>query len=378
MEDLTMVFHWPEDDEDFEYGIATREDAAAVNDLYNQVFEKERPLEHYLWKAWGSPAGDPVVAYARNPKTKRIKSCFTGVRRNAWVDGTLRSTIMTCETCTDPDARGGGTAYRNAVRAGMGFGNEALEVYFAFGGQSTRAARVVGKRFFGYHNVVTLEPLQLRLSLAPALERRLGTLGRPIGALKQPLLRLRWRRLANGYELREALSFGAEFDWMWELHRGKYRVSISRDAATLHWRYTENPLWSHRTVVAYRDGEPRGYAVWREWAPDGVQVATMLDFWDGNDLRLAEALLDGARRMSAADGCTFLQFSVLPGRPQEAAMRAMHNCQPSKHLESDHMLIGWTQGFEPGMQPAEVPGIVDAIYDPTGWYYTQGDSDLRD
>lgn len=373
-----MVFHWPEDDEDFEFGIASREESAGCNELYNRVFAKDRPLEHYMWKAWGSPAGAPIVAYARDPQTRAIKSCFTGVRRNAWVDGHLRSTIMTCETCTDPDARGGGSAYRNAVRAGMGFGNEALEVFFAFGGQSTRAARVIGTRFFGYHNVITLEPLQLRLSLTPALARRLGALGRLVAALLNPLFRMRWRKLANGYELRESTQFGSEFDRMWELHRDKYRVSISRDAATLHWRYTENPLWSHRTVVAYRDGEPCGYAIWREWSPDGVHVATVLDFWDGDDLQMAEALLDGVRRMSAQTGCAFLQFSVLPGRSHETAMRGMVSCQPSKHLEQDHMLIGWTQGFDPGMQPAEVPGIVDAVYDSEGWYYLQGDSDLRD
>ena len=164
---------------------------------------------------------------------------------------------------------------------------------------------------------------------------------------------------------------------MWEKHRELHRVSLARDAATLDWRYTPNPKWKHRTLVAYRGDEPCGYIIWRPWSPDGVKVATVLDLWDGNDPDVAEALLDGLRR-KAFRCCAFVQLSVMPGRPQEKALWRFRSCRQSRRLHKDYVQAGTTQGSTPGMMPPEAIEILDAISEPDAWYYTQGDSDLRD
>lgn len=371
-------FGWPEDTDRVEYGVATRADAAAMNELFNRVFRQQRPVEHYLWKAWESPAGPPVTAYARDKESGRLVCAITGIRRWSWLDGRPVLCIQTCETCTDPDARGGGRIYQDTVKGGMARAFDEQRIYWGYGGQSNLAARTVGARWFGYQNVFTLEPLELRLSLVPALRKRLGGLGALLGRLLEPLARLGWRRRDHGYRLAEARAFGPEFDRMWEKHRDRFRLVVFRDAAALDWRYARNPAWQHRTLVAWRGDEPCGYVIWREWAPDGVPVATVLDLWDGNDADLAEALLDGLRRRAARAGSAFVQFHVLPGRPQEAAMRRFRSCRVSPHLEKDHVVLGPTQGADEGMYPQEAIDMLDVMMDPDAWYYTQGDSDLRD
>jgi hypothetical protein len=302
---------------------------------------------------------------------------MTGIRRQAWVDGRLVEVLQTCETCSDESVRGGGQVFSKVVKGGMAYAMDSERVYWAYGGQSNRAARIVGGRWFGYLNPVTLDPLELRLSVVPALVTRMGAIGRLIGTIVDGFFRIGWRRRDHGYRIEESFSFGPEFDRMWEKHRNQHRICLARDAATLDWRYAQNPKWKHRTLVAYRGDEPCGYITWRPWSPDGVKVATVLDLWDGNDPDLAEALLDGLRH-KAFMCCAFVQLSVMPGRPQQRALRRFRSCRQNPHLEKDYVQAGTTQGSTPGMMPPEAIEILDAVADSDAWYYTQGDSDLRD
>lgn len=377
LEKYIRKFGWPEDTDDIEFKVATRDDARPLNDLFNRVFHQERPLAHYLWKAWGGPGGRPVVVFARDRHSGRPIASMTGIRRQAWVDGRLVDVLQTCETCSDESVRGGGRAFAKTIKGGMAYAMDSERIYWSYGGQSTRAAQVVGSRWFGYVNAITLEPFELRLSVVPALIGRMGRMGRMVGRIVDRLFRVTWTRREHGYRIEESTAFGPEFDRMWEKHRDKFRVSLARDAATLDWRYAQNPKWKHRTLVAYRGDEPCGYIVWRTWSPDGVQVATVLDLWDGNDPDLAEALFDGLRRRVFTN-CAFLQIAAKPGSPQRKALCRFRSCRRSPQLSKDHVQTGITQGSTPGLVPPEAIEILDAIVEGDGWYYTQGDSDLRD
>jgi GNAT superfamily N-acetyltransferase len=58
-----------------------------------------------------------------------------------------------------------------------------------------------------------------------------------------------------------------------------YSVTRVRDAAYLNWKYGGHPILDYRTVIATRDGAPRGFLVWRP-APAGAteRRAVIADF----------------------------------------------------------------------------------------------------
>ena len=49
--------------------------------------------------------------------------------------------------------------------------------------------------------------------------------------------------------------FDDAFDTLWQDYRDRYAVVFWRDAATLNWRYVDNPFWRHRIVRAEKDGK---------------------------------------------------------------------------------------------------------------------------
>jgi len=371
-------FRWPRPRDGYAWKRATREDAPAVNALFNKVFDQQRPLDDYLWKAWGSPAGEPASVFAYEEDTGRVVSTMTGIRREVRVDGRDVTGFLLCETCTDPDARGGGRLYKGVV---TGYGICAQDEEgsaFAYGGQSTDEAITVGARWFGYVNIFTLQPLELRLSLRPALQRRLGPIGRLLAAPLDAVIARRWRKRTYGYVLRESQAFGPEFDRMWERHRDGYRAVVRRDAAALQWRYADCPKWRHRTLVAWRDGEPCGYAIWREWDVDGLQVATVLDLWDGADVDLAEALFDEVRRRARVAGCSHLRFAAKPDSVEEQALRRLECFRVTTYERPDRVLCGPNSGADYGFLPPDAVDVLRTVLDPDAWYYTQGDCDYRD
>ena len=133
-------FGWPADDGRYTYRVTTPEAAPLVNDLYNKVFGQDRPVSHYLWKAWGSPAGEPFSAHAVSRETGKAVATMTGIRRRFSVAGRRADAIMVCETCSDADERRGGHAYRKAFKGGASRATDTAEVWWAYGGQSTDEA----------------------------------------------------------------------------------------------------------------------------------------------------------------------------------------------------------------------------------------------
>ena len=372
-------FGWPRDDERYRYRVTTPEDAPLVNELFNRVFQQDRPVSHYRWKAWGSPAGPPFSAHAVSRETGRAVASMTGVRRRFQVAGRRADAVMICETCSDPDERRGGHVYRKTFKGGAARATDSGQAYWAYGGQSTDQAIAVGARWFGYVHVFTLEPLEVRLSLEPALERRFGGPGRAVGRMLRGTLAALLRPRRRDYVLHEVEGYGAEFDFLWERYRDRYQVVHFRDAAELQWRYADNPRWQHRTLVAWCDGEPCGYVIWREWEPDsGTPVATVMDLWTGGDPELIAALLDGVVRAALERGCAFLRFAAMPDSVEFRVLVHHFGARVQESEQPDRVLVGPTQGSDPETLPEEAFEIFRTVLSPAGWYYTQGDCDLRD
>lgn len=373
------TFRYPKDSDTVEFVRATREDAEAINELFNRAFDQRRSLAHYLWKYWENPAGPPFGILAREKETGKYLSTSTGVRKQVWVDGREVPGMLMCETSSDPDARGGGRLFKSVMQ---GFGvavNDDQGIVWSFGGQSSDEAIKIGERWFGFRVVLELLPWEFRLSLKPSLTRRFGGAAGALSALADPLMRGRWARPRGSWSFEELERFGPEFDALWERHRDRHRVVFWRDAATLNWRYVDIPGLSHRILAARgADGTLEGYAVWREWEDGGTRIATVLDLWCGGDEALIAALLDQARRRAAAAGCMFLRFAVPAGSVEEKAFQRFPEARISPHERVDRVICTPMPGSTPHEQGEDAYRVLEAVVDGSNWFYTQGDCDFLD
>lgn len=369
----------PKSTDEVEYAPATRDDAKAINDLYNKVFEQDRSLEHYMWKYWDNPAGPPTGALAREKATGNCVATGIAQRRRGWVNGHLTYGALMCESATDPDMRGGGRLWREVMNGFAVYSMDNDGISWGYGGQSTDEAIKIGSRWFGYQVVVQLITWEIRLSMKPVIQKRLGGLSPVLTPLADTYLRARWRKHDSGFDTQEVHSFNAEYDELWERYRDSYTFSFFRDAATLNWRYVDNPQGKHRILEARKDGKLQGYVIWREWIDGGTPIATVLDFWHGNNQGILECLLDAARRKAAASDCAFLRFAVQENSPEQQAFESFHSGRKSPYERVDKIIFTPSPGTQPDTYKEQVyHDQCTLLQGGLHWFYTQGDCDFRD
>jgi|FLOH01.1.fsa_nt_gi hypothetical protein len=369
----------PKSTETIEYLNITREDGKAINDLYNKVFQQNRSLEHYMWKYWDNPAGPPTGSLARERATGNCVATGIAQRRRGWVNGHDTYGALMCESATDPDLRGGGRLWREVMNGFAVVSADVDGIYWGYGGQSTEEAIKIGERWFGYRVIVQLVAWEIRLSTKPIFERRVGGFSSFLAPLFDFCLRLRWRKHRLGLETREVTCFGAEYDELWERYRDLYTFCFHRGAASLNWRYIENPQWQHRVLEARNQGKLVGYMVWREWSDNGTQIATVLDVWHGKEPAVLETLMDAVRRKAAASGCAFLRFAVQEEGLEQAAFESFHSGRKSPYERVDKIIWTPSPGTDGGGKPEQVyQDQCTLMHGGRDWFYTQGDCDFRD
>jgi len=378
LEEYIPVFQWPKDTSRFLFVRAGRDDAELLNVLYNRVFAQTRPLSHFLWKYWEAPAGPPYGVIAKAREDGRALAAAFGQRRAAWIRGRLVPANLMCEISSDPRARGGGVAFKGVMHAiGIGLNDEAGTLW-SYGGQSSDEAIAVGSRWLGFREAFTLRIWEMRLSFAPALRSRLGAVGATLAKRLDPAFRALWKNPPGDLRCEEVREFGSEFDTLWERFRDRYRLCFARDAATLRWRWLENPVPGHRILLARGSGgEPAGWIVWREWQPAEHKLATVLDLWTGGEPKVIAALVNAARRTAAASGCQFLRFGVKEGSAEMRALEKLGHGRVSPHDRPDRVIVTPMPGSLHD-ETEEDFEVWRTVVRGENWYYTQGDSDFYD
>lgn len=378
LDEYIPVFHWPKNTSRFVFVRAGPDDSAFLNDLYNRVFAQQRPLSHFDWKYWRTPAGPPYGVIAKASDDGRALAAAFGQRRIAWIGGRAVPANLMCEISSDPSARGGGIAFKGVMHAiGIGLNDEA-GVLWSYGGQSSEEAIAVGSRWLGFREAFTLRIWEMRLSLEPALRARLGAVGVGLARLLAPVVRAFWKKAPSGILCEEVHEFGAEFDALWERFRDRYPLCFARDSATLRWRWLDNPVPGHRILLARDEaGAPLGWIVWREWQPAEHKLATVLDLWAGGEERVVMALVAAARRAAARGGCQFLRYGVKERSPEMRALERLGHGRVSPHDRPDRVIVTPMPGSLHDETEADFE-VWRTVVRGENWYYTQGDSDFYD
>ncbi|MDP6964116.1 MAG: GNAT family N-acetyltransferase, partial [Planctomycetota bacterium] len=292
---------WPEDNDKFSFRVAVKDDYPQINMLFETTFGEQRTPEHVRWKYWGCPSGEPFAIIAEDASTKKLVAACTGMIKKAWVNGKESSGIMLWDIAVHPDVRGGGRLYRDITYGMQVAVNAQRQVNWGFGGQSKPNVIKMGIRWFGYHMILSLKPYELRLTLAPALKQRFGPLlGSAVAKIADCFVAS--PQPSNKFSFKNISECGPEFDQLFEQQPKLYKVSIWRDAATLNWRYFDNPIYKHSMLAAYANDKLQGYVVWREYTDGSATVATVLDLWHGEDQQLAQDLFLAAAQQAKSRG----------------------------------------------------------------------------
>ena len=342
-------------------------DETGINDLFNAVFERRRPLSAWHWKFDRNPATpEKVIAVAESEDGKVVGVYAAMPVRFRFGDRTVIAT-QPVDNCIAPEYRGGGrmqvALYREYVRRmreiGAGFG-------FGF---PNEAHYPVGKRLLKYVDLTTLMLLDCRLSFRAAVNRRTHSrvMRRAGAAVGECLVRLDlgWRRLGvpRDIAIGEAGGFDEDFDTLWSRIKGQVPVSPIRDRAYLQWRYAKNPEGGFRILRATRGAQLLGYLIGkvREEA-GGLRVGYVLDA-AGEEDGVYRALLYRALENFRAAGADWARCGLLPHRVGGGPFAA----------------VGF--GREVGRMPA-VYVIYDETLDPrlfaepSEWDLSLGDSDI--
>jgi hypothetical protein len=342
-------------------------DETGINDLFNAVFERRRPLSAWHWKFDRNPATpEKVIAVGEDDGGKIVGVYAAMPMRFRFEDRPVIAT-QGLDTCIASEYRAGGrllvALYREFVR-------RVREIGAAFGfGFPNEVHYPVGKRLLKYVDLATLTLLDRRLSFQLAMNRRTTSqvLRRLGGAVGGCLIRLslRWHQVGfpRDIAIREVAEFDEEFDALWERIEGRAIVSPIRDRAYLQWRYAENPEGGFRILRASRGERLVGYLVGKvREESGGVRVGYILDA-AGEEDDVCGALLCRLLEEFRAEGVDWARCALLPHRLAAGPFAAA--------------AFGREVGRMPGMYVIYDDSLNRRRFEePSQWDLSLGDSDI--
>lgn len=342
-------------------------DEAGINDLFNAVFERHRPLASWHWKFDRNPATpEKVIAVAESEDGKVVGVYAAMPVRFRFGDRTAIAT-QPVDNCIAPEYRRGGrmqvALYREYVRrmreigAGFGFGFP-NEIHYP-----------VGKRLLKYVDLTTLMLLDRRLGFRLALQHRttnraLHQVGAAVGRALVGLDLQRHRLgLPRDVVIEEIADFDERFDTFWLRTKGGAPVSPIRDRAYLRWRYVENPEGGFRILRASRGGQLVGYLVGKiREEPTGERLGYVLDL-TAEDEPAQQALLHRALCDFHSAGADWARCGLLPHRAAAGPFATLGFRRTIGRMPIVYVIYDETLDRE-------------RFADPGQWDFSLGDSDI--
>jgi GNAT superfamily N-acetyltransferase len=185
---------------------------------------------------------------------------------------------------------------------------------------------------------------------------------RLVSAVTLPFIRIIARSRPLRDEVRLVQRFDDSFTRLWEDLAPQFDLSVRRDAAYLNWKFASAPHVRYTIAALVRNGENRGYAVYRHVHEPRGRVTLLVDFLaDPIDQDGLSTLLHWVDREARdADSDKIRTF-------------AMHAGYRRVLKRSGYFQVKSTMEFVAKVNEVDVP---DSFYETTDrWHVTLGDSD---
>jgi hypothetical protein len=343
-------------------------DELPLNDLYNRVFEQNRPLEEWQWKfdanrvASGLPFQVINVAEAKG----RVLGQFPSMTARFKFHEHEVMLAQGVDTAVDPDHRSGAKVIVELARAHRSLLAEA-GILFGYG-LPNKAHYSVGKWLLSYRDLCPLLTLRLRLNWRHTL-RRLSLLPHPILEWAGRIIAAaRLARLAlirtSAVQVKEVLRFDSSVDEFWDRTKNQYGILAVRDSRYLNWRYADRPRHTYCILRAESNGRMEGYIVVRMSNQGGDRVGLVMDLLV-SDGEVGRALVQSALKWFLARGADYTLCRLVPGDGIISTLRA---CGFREHPAFPRLQVVYGPH-----EPAD--RLYPYVNDPLQWHLVYGDFD---
>jgi hypothetical protein len=265
-------------------------DEKELNDLYNEVFKRNRTIEQWKWEYIETPAGPgkillveedgKLIAHeAMVPMRFHVldRDVLSGKIEDAYISRAFRGKKLfgpLTEKCIEISEQAGylvtfGLTARPVnyqLHVTRGYRHTcSLNAYFA----PLRPSEVLSDI------VRVLKPsAPKRMAMKPVLD----ILSRRFNAKAE-----KFANVSDRQEIERVARFDARFDDLWkEFTTGRRIISITRSSAFLNWRYIDNPYRKYDVFAAVSGGRLVGYlcaaVVTREDMDLSIRVGVISDF----------------------------------------------------------------------------------------------------
>ena len=264
-------------------------DCDQIIDLQERYLTARSELGRFEWLYKKNPFGPPRVWVAQESKTCAIigaaaafpRSLYIGLKREiGWVLG---------DFCISEQYRSLGPAIQLQRACLEGLGPNTNTIWYDFPSAKMLAIYKRLKATPSGQMIRFVKPLRVDRKVRTWVKS--GLLQRCLTEVGNMALNLGSRRV----KAPAGLTFhchegecGHEFTELSEKIGGSNGNCLERTAAYLNWRYCQNPLYHCELVMARREHELKGYAVFTETGSD----ATILDLFGVQDENVILGLLD--------------------------------------------------------------------------------------
>jgi hypothetical protein len=260
-------------------------DEEQLNELFQEIFQAERPLNGWYWKFRDNPLTDLVLISLAETKNGRIVGMFPLLINIFKVKEDFVPAVQPVEISIYPEFRGKWIIKELKYFMQLKTIDSRMKIGFGF---PTREHAKVGVRYMGYNLIGDLPILgKLFVPSVGSAKVFIGRILRKIIYLASYTL-FYSRLLASGKEERdehgkievvEFETFGEEFDELWEEISTDYPVIIHRSSRYLNWRYIDNPMSDFTILGARKKGALNGYMVFTTLIEEGQKNGIIFDFF---------------------------------------------------------------------------------------------------
>ncbi|MEJ2684277.1 MAG: GNAT family N-acetyltransferase [Candidatus Sulfobium sp.] len=321
-------------------------DEIGINEMFNEVFGQQRPIEHWYWKYRNNLFGSCYVSLAVSSEG-RMAAHYAGypVRLVYYETG---SSIPE----ESPVCQLGDKMTRQEFRS-VGFGKSSLlartfahfrqtyrDLAFSYGFLTHHSLRF-GILFFNY---CIIEPVpyrklawrDFRISSATLLRRRL-----------------------KGLTVEAITEVDGAWDRFFEESAPRYRYLVKRDTSYFRWRYLERPDRRYLVFAVKRRGKLAGWAVFHQ---DGNRIVWGDALFNTADADCVAAVLSHLREVTA--GTDYIEC-WFPPRPAwwDSILRQLGFQLEEEPHDFRFCIVNFAE--------KEIPYRLKSLS-----YYTIGDSDL--
>lgn len=284
--------------------------------LFGRCFNRQIDAEHWLWKVWQPRTNYENVWVAI--AGEEFIGQYVGAPISAWVNGQRKRAIMVFDIMVDPSMRRRGVLTSLGARAHQEWTMAGVQYVIGLPNEKwgSRAATLGWRPLFPLRWLVWVLRPEAVIARRSGLDKIADM--RSIGQV--------WRTLRGVFLRQDPSTIVGELpnpDLAMDrvADRLAHSYGTVRGSAWASWRYFDCPSSSYHTLMAKRDDQPVGYAVYQ--LKDGNPVNAIIPelVAADDDQRVRNSLMHQVMSRCLEAGVQAIQTLAVPGTPNYRAFR---------------------------------------------------------